>query len=230
MGAEVIQVEARSRNDSWRGGDFVAPLAPALRERPTAINSWNCDCRFNAVNLNKKSVILELDTEEGRETFKRLVSQADFVAENFSPRVMAKLGLDYDALRQARPDIVYCSISGYGHSGPYSPLPAIGGTIEPTSGMSALLGYEGGAPLNSGEMYPDAVAGIYGFAGIALALLHRNRTGEGQHIDLAMQEANLTFVGERWLEFSLMGDMPEPLGNRHPVFAPHGIFPAAGED
>lgn len=230
LGAEVIQVEARSRNEGWRGGDYVLPLAPAVKERPTAAHSWNCDCRFNSVNLNKQSVTLDLDKEEGRDLFARLAAKADFVVENFSPRVMAKLGLDYEALRRIKQDLIYCSISGFGHSGPWSPLPAIGGTIEPACGMSALLGYEGGAPLNSGQMYPDPVAGLYAFGAIALALFHRGRTGEGQRIDLSMQEANLTFLSERWLEYALTGRVPGPLGNRHPVFAPHGIYPAAGTD
>lgn len=230
MGAEVIQVEARSRFDSWRGGGFSAPLAAGFEDVPTAKHSWNCDCRFNSVNLNKQSVTLELDTEEGRDLFKRLVAEADFVAENFSPRVMGKLGLDYETLKGIKPDIIYMSISGYGHSGPWSPLPAIGGTVEPTSGMSGLSGYEDGRPMNSGQMYPDAVAGLCGFAGLALALYHRERTGRGQRIDVSMQEANLCFVGERWLEYAMTGDVPGPIGNRHLHFAPHGIFPAAGED
>ena len=230
LGAEVIQVEARSRYDSWRGGGYSAPLAAGFAERPSAKNSWNCDCRFNAVNLNKQSVTLELDTDEGRDIFKRLVAEADFVAENFSPRVMGKLGLDYETLKTIKQDIVYCSVSGYGHSGPWSPLPAIGGTVEPTSGMSGLLGYDDGVPLNSGQMYPDAVAGLCGFAGLSLALFHRERTGHGQRIDVSMQEANLSFVGERWLEYEMTGVVPNPLGNRHAHFAPHGIFQTAGDD
>ena len=230
MGAEVIQVEARSRFDSWRGGGYAAPLAAGFDDIESAKNVWNCDCRFNSVNLNKQSVTLELDTDEGRDIFKRLVAEADFVAENFSPRVMGKLGLDYDTLKTIKPDIIYMSISGYGHSGPWSPLPAIGGTVEPTSGMSGLLGYADGRPMNSGQMYPDAVAGLCGFAGLALALYHRERTGKGQRIDVSMQEANLCFVGERWQEFAMTGQVPGPLGNRHHHFAPHGIFPTSGED
>jgi crotonobetainyl-CoA:carnitine CoA-transferase CaiB-like acyl-CoA transferase len=230
MGAEVIQVEARSRYDSWRGGGYAAPLAAGFADRPTARNSWNCDCRFNSVNLNKQSITLELDTEEGKALFARLVEKADFVAENFSPRVMAKLGLDFAALREIKRDIIYCSISGYGHSGPWSPLPAIGGTIEPTSGMSGVNGYAGERPLNSGQMYPDAVAGLCGFAGIALALYHRDRTGIGQHVDVSMQEANLSFIGERWLEYAMTNVVPGPRGNRHAHFAPHGIYPADGSD
>ena len=227
IGAEIVLVEARTRLDSWRGV-ATTPMAPALRDRDTAKHSWNCNALFNSVNLNKQSVTLELSEPEGVDTFKRLVEQADFVAENFSPRVMGKLGIAYDDLRAVKDDIILCSISGYGQTGPWSPLPAIGGTIEPASGMSALLGYEGGAPMNSGQMYPDAVAGLYGFAALALALYHRDRTGEGQFIDMSMQEANFTFIGERWLEYALTGKVPGPAGNRHAAYAPHGIYPCAG--
>jgi len=230
LGAEVIQVEARSRFDSWRGGGFAVPLATGLKDRPSAKHSWNCEARFNSVNLNKQSVTLELDTEEGRRLFKELVRRADFVAENFSPRVMGKLRLDYEELKTVKPDIIYCSISGYGHSGPWSPLPAIGGTVEPTSGMSGALGYEGDVPLNSGQMYPDAVAGLYGFASLVLALYQRERTNEGQRIDVSMQEANLTFLGDRWLEYAMIGQVPKPMGNRHAFFAPHGVYPTKGEE
>ena len=149
----------------------------------------------------------------------------DFVAENFSPRVMGNFGLDYEALCRIKPDVVMASLSAYGATGPWAGVPGIGGTIEPSSGMSALLGYPGGAPLNSGQMYPDPVAGICGFAAIALALLHRQRTGEGQYIDLSMQEANFTFIGDAWLEYELTGKVRGPLGNRHPQHAPHAVYP-----
>ncbi len=229
MGAEIILVESRTRLDSWRGVP-TTPIASALRDRETAKHPWNCNALFNSVNLNKQSVTLELSEPGGVETFKRLVAEADFVAENFSPRVMGKLGIAYDDLRAVKNDIILCSISGFGQTGPWSPLPAIGGTIEPASGMSALLGYEGGTPMNSGQMYPDAVAGLYGFAALALALYHRDRTGEGQFIDMSMQEANFTFIGERWLEYALTGKVPGPMGNRHAAYAPHGIYPCAGAD
>ena len=96
--------------------------------------------------------------------------------------------------------------------------------------MSALLGYPDGFPLNSGQMYPDAVAGLYGFAALTTALMHRQRTGRGQFIDLSMQEANFTFIGDAWLEYVVNGHVRERLGNRHMTFAPHGIFPTREED
>ncbi len=137
------------------------------------------------MNLNKQSVTLELTTTEGQRLFKRLVGEADFVAENFSPEVKRRLGFDYHDLCRVKSDIVLMSISGFGQTGPWHKYPAIGGTIEPASGMSALLGYQGGEPMNSGQMYPDPVAALIGFAGVALALYHRDRTGRGQQIDVS---------------------------------------------
>ena len=229
LGAEVIQVEGRTRIDSWRGG-FRNPVPKLLRDVPTARRPWNCSPMYNSVNLNKQAITLDLSEPEGVALFKGLVAHVDFVGENFSPRVMGNLGIDYETLTGVRPDLVMASLSAYGATGPWSNVPGIGGTIEPSSGMSSLLGYEGGPPQNSGQMYPDPVAGMYGFGAIATALLHRDRTGEGQYIDLSMQEANFTFVGDAWLEYEVTGAVRGPLGNRHPLHAPHGIYPAAGED
>ena len=228
MGAEIIQVEVRKRPDSWRGA-YDAPIASQVAGLSTAVHPWNNSALFNAVNLNKQSITLDLQTPDGMGIFKRLVPEADFVAENFSPRVLGNLGIGYEDLCAIRRDIILCSLSAYGATGPYFNVPGIGGTIEPTSGMSGLLGYEDGRPLNSGSMFPDPTAGWYGFAAILAALHYRERTGEGQYIDLSMMEANLTVVGEAALEFALSGTVRGPLGNRHRTFAPHGIFPALGQ-
>jgi crotonobetainyl-CoA:carnitine CoA-transferase CaiB-like acyl-CoA transferase len=182
------------------------------------------------VNLNKRCVTIDMQTPGGRDLFLRLLPHADFVSENFSPRVLGNLGIDYEAMRAMNPGVILCSLSAYGHDGPWANIPGIGGTIEPTSGMSALLGYRDGPPLNSGQMYPDAVAGFYGAAAILAALHHRERTGEGQYIDLSMQEANLTFAGDAALEYVLAGRQRPRMSNRHTTFAPHGIYPCAGED
>ena len=224
LGADVIQLETRSRLDSWRG-TYRNPIPRALQQRSEAKHAWNCNPLYNSVNLNKRCITVDLTREEGIDIFRSLLPQMDFVAENFSPRVMGNFGLDYESLCRIKPDVVMASLSAYGATGPWAAVPGIGGTIEPSSGMSALLGYPGGAPLNSGQMYPDPVAGICGFAAIALALLHRERTGEGQYIDLSMQEANFTFIGDAWLEYELTGKVRGPLGNRHPQHAPHAVYP-----
>lgn len=229
MGAEIIQVEVRKRLDSWRGA-YDGPMPRMLQDVASARHPWNCNPLFNSVNLNKQSVTLDLSEPEGVELFKALVGHADFVAENFSPRVMGNLGIDYPVLAQIKPDIILLSLSAYGHDGPWCDVPGIGGTIEPTSGMSALNGYPNGPPQNSGQMYPDAVAGIYGFLAVAAALHHRDRTGEGQYVDLSMQEANFTFVGDAWLQWALEGELRPPLGNASMSHAPHGVYPCKGDD
>ncbi len=229
LGADIIQVEVRKRLDSWRGS-YDMPMPAALREIPSAEHAWNCNPLYNSVNTNKRCVTLDLQAAEGREVFLRMVRHADFVAENFSPRVLGNLGLGYEALRQAKPDVILLSLSAYGNTGPWANVPGIGGTIEPTSGMTALHGYEGGPPLNSGQMYPDAVAGLYGCGAILAALHHRQRTGEGQYVDLSMQEANLAHIGDAALEWTLTGRQRPRMGNRHTTFAPHGIYPCAGEN
>ena len=241
MGAEVIQVEVRKLPDSWRGM-YDGPMPAKLDGVTSASNPYNCNPLYNSVNLNKLSVTLDLSEADGLAVFRDLVVHADFVAENFSPRVMGNLGIGYESLRQIREDIILLSLSAYGHTGPWANVPGIGGTLEPTSGMSALLGYPNepsngspngspeGTPLNSGQMYPDAVAGLYGFAALTTALMHRQRTGKGQFIDLSMQEANFTFIDDAWLEYILNDNVRTRLGNRHMTFAPHGIFPTQEED
>ena len=229
LGADVVQVEVRKRLDSWRGS-YENPIPKLLQDVDTAQHPWNCSPLYNSVNLNKRCVTIDLSEPDGLHLFKELVPHFDFIAENFSPRVMGNLGLSYQELTSIKQDIVFASLSAYGASGPWSKVPGIGGTIEPSSGMSSLLGYEEGEPQNSGQMYPDPVAGLCGFAAIAMALLHRDRTGEGQYIDLSMQEANFTFIGEAWLEYEITGKTPKRLGNRHRRDVPHGIYPAAGND
>jgi crotonobetainyl-CoA:carnitine CoA-transferase CaiB-like acyl-CoA transferase len=229
MGAEVVQIEARRRLDSWRGS-YDGPIPAGLRAVPSATHAWNVSPNFNAVNLNKQEITIDLQTEEGIELFRRLIPYADVMVENFSPRVVGNLGIDYEALKAIKPDLIMCSLSAYGADGPWRDIPGIGGTIEPTSGQSALLGYVDGAPLNSGRMFPDGVAGTYGFAALVTALHYRNRTGRGQYIDLSMQDANYGLIGDAVLEQAITGNVRPRMGNRHLTFAPHGIYAAQGLD
>ncbi len=229
MGAEVIQIESRQRLDSWRGGNFANPIPPGLRDVPTVKHAWNANALYNSVNLTKQCVTLDLGRQEGIDIFKRLVPFADIVAENFSPRVMGNFGLDYEHLKTIKPDIILVSLSAYGATGPYANIPGIGGTIEPMAGMSSLLGYEDGPPINSGQMYPDPVAGYYGACAALLALRHRDRTGEGQYVDLSMQEANMTLIGDALMEYGLNRRVRRRLGNRHLTLAPHNIYRCGDE-
>ena len=225
----MIKVEARRRPDTWRGGYEMRILA-ALRDRPTARRGWNCHPSFNSGNLNQLGLTLDLQRPEGVRLLRRLLRSTDIVVENFTPRVLGSLGIGYEAMREERPDVILCSISGFGASGPYRDRPSNGGTIEPASGMSSLLGFPGGPPRNSGATFPDPLAATTATTAILAALEHRARTGEGQHIDVSMQEATLALVGDAALEHELTGRTPGPQGNRHPDIAPHGVYPASGED
>jgi crotonobetainyl-CoA:carnitine CoA-transferase CaiB-like acyl-CoA transferase len=225
LGAEVVQIESRQRLDSWRGGTFRAQVPAGLRHLQTAQNGYNTNALYNSVNLQKYCLTLNLADPRGIDVFKRLLPFADVVAENFSPRVMGNFGLDYASLTKIKPDAILISLSAYGASGPYSNIPGIGGTIEPMSGMSSLLGYEDGPPINSGQMYPDPVAGYYGAAAAVLALRHRARTGEGQYIDLSMQDANMTFIADALMEYAINGSVRPRMGNHHLSLAPHSIYP-----
>ena len=229
LGAEIVQVEARSRLDSWRGSG-TSQVPAALAQRGTPGDPWDLNPLFNSVNMAKRSITLDLAAPEGVGLFRALVPRFDFVVENFSPRVLGNLGIAYADLQALREDIVLVSMSAYGATGPWSPVPGIGGTIEPSSGMSAVLGYVDGPPLNSGQMYPDPVAGLYGLGAVLTALAHRRRTGQGQYVDVSMQEACATFVGDEWMRYQDTGAPPARRGNRHPAYAPHGAFRCAGED
>lgn len=229
LGADVVQIEVRKRPDSWRG-DYAAPIPSQVRDRPTAEHPWNCNPLYNSVNLGKRCITLDLGTVEGMAVFKRLLPLADFCAENFSPRVLGNFGITYEQMREIKADIVLASLSAYGHSGPWTNIPGIGGTIEPSSGMSGLLGYEDGPPLNSGQMFPDAIAALNGCAAIITALRHRDLSGQGQYIDLSMMESSLAAVGDAYLEYSMTGRQRPRLGNHHPSLSPHSIYPARSED
>jgi crotonobetainyl-CoA:carnitine CoA-transferase CaiB-like acyl-CoA transferase len=230
FGADVIQVEALRRPDGWRGGYGPDDLTGIYPDEEPGERPYNRCARFNSVNRNKRGLTLDLSTEEGQHLFRELVRDADVVAENFASRVMGNFHLDYDALLPIKPDLIMIAMPAYGRSGPYAAHGGIGGTAEPMSGISMLQGEPGEPPLNSGIMYPDPVAGMMGCAAILIALHHRQRTGEGQFIDLALQEPSIYFIGEQVLACSMTGQAPLRLGNRDRWHAPHGTYRCAGED
>ena len=230
MGAEVIQVESLTRYDPWRGGRGRRNVwGPHPNDDPGEL-PYNRNSNFNTVNRNKYGITLDLTTQEGKELFLRLVESSDVVAENFAARVMNNLGLGYDVLREVNPSVILLRMPSYGCYGPYSRHPGNGGSTEPMTGMSYLLGYSDGPPMNSGVMYPDPVAGVMGYAAILIALHHRQRTGRGQLIDLSQQETLIAFLGDNVLEYTLGGRAPEREANRDPWMAPHGNYRCRGDD
>ena len=184
----------------------------------------------NKLNRNKPSLALRLDQEEGREIFLELAAASDLVVENFRPRVMRNFGLTYEDLRRARPDIVMCSMSGFGATGAYRDYPAFGPSVEAMTGLPSMMGYAGGPPRTSSLAFPDLVAALNGVAAIAVALRHRRLTGEGQFIDLALNEGPICQIGEYIAAHSRTGAQPPRAGNAHPAAAPCGAYPSAGDD
>ena len=159
----------------------------------------------NKLNRNKVNLALRLDHEEGRELFLELVATSDVVVENFRPRVMRNFDLTYERLRKVRPDIVMCSMPGFGTTGEYADYPAFGPSVEAMTGLPSMMGYEGGEPRTSALAFPDPVAGLNATAAIMTALHHRRQTGEGQFIDLALTEGPICQIGEYVAAYSRTG-------------------------
>ncbi len=220
LGAEVVKIEGTRRWDRTRG---------RVRRGEGHLPAWNSNVRFNEVNRNKLDVSLDLGLEAGRRIFLTLVRCADVVIENFSSRVMRNFGLSYADLRRVREDIIMVSMPGFGASGPYRDFLAHGPGGEAMSGLQSLTGYEGGPPQATGGFYGDETSGVSAALAVVVALHHRERTGEGQYVDLAMREALASMLGEEVLAHALTGRAAERSGNRHTEFAPQGCYPCASD-
>ncbi|MGI8553844.1 MAG: CaiB/BaiF CoA transferase family protein [Dehalococcoidia bacterium] len=191
LGAELIKVEARRRPDPWRGGiDAFQHGVGTPGNRP-----YNRSPLTNSVCRNKLGITLDLGTERGRALLLQVVLTADVVVENFTPRVMKNFGLEFETLVKFRPGLIMLSMPAYGDSGPYSDFPGIGGSLEPMSGNSSLMGTPDGAPVNSGVMYPDPISGLLGAAAVLTALHARDRGEKGQYINLSQHEAMISLLG-----------------------------------
>ena len=232
LGADVILVEApwaRGAREVPPGAALITHLFPdnEVGERP-----WNRIGGFNKLNRNKRSVTLPLHRPEGKRLFEELVRHADVVLENYSPRVMPRLGLDFPRLRALNPHVLYVALSGYGASGPNRDRVALGPIIEAGTGLSHSMGYRDSGPYRSGVAWPDPVAGMHAVAATLLALRDREADPErrGRAVEVSMLEAMTAFVGEQLLETQLRGRNPPRLGSRHPGRAPQGCYPCAGAD
>jgi benzylsuccinate CoA-transferase BbsF subunit len=221
FGAEVIKVESVSRADPVRlGGPFRDGVA-----------GLNRSGYFASRNTGKKSLALNLKSEEGRAVVLDLIRGADVVSNNFGPGAMDRLGLGYEEVSRIRPDVIYLSMPMYGEDGPLSNLLGVGMTISAVTGLMSLTGYHEGPPVGPGTHFPDHAANPYHAAFAVLAALrHRRRTGRGMKIDLAQVESTINCVGPAVLEQSLTGQEPARSGNRSPHHAPHNLFRCRGED
>lgn len=221
MGAEVIKIE------SPRAWDNIRTLIP----QPGVEEPWNSSYYFNDYNRDKKSLTLDLARQPGKETFLKLVAKCDVVIENYRAEVLDNLGLGYDVLRKVKPDIILISMAGYGKTGPERNHVGFGPIIEQMSGLASMTGYgNDGVPFKTGVSYGDPVAGKAAAAAVALALIRRQKTGNGTFIDLAQREVLSSLVGEAFVAASLRGEAPVHRGNRDSRFFAQGVYRCAGEE
>lgn len=226
FGAEVIRVEHEQAADSIRLGRPIVGDAPNL----------NNSGFFNHFNRNKKSILLNARHPDGMELLKRLIAASDVLVENFSSGVLESWGLGWDELRAINPRLVYCAISGFGHSGRDREFTTWGPTAQALSGLTFMSGLPGKPPAGWGYSYMDHTAGYTAAIAIMAALHHRNQTGEGQQIDISQVEAGIVLSGPAVLDRAVNGRSSRregmPPGNRawQPAVAPHNTYACAGED
>lgn len=216
LGAEVVKVERPGVGDDTRR------WGPPFRDGGATY--------FDAVNRNKRSVLLDLHTEEGQAAARQLCAQADVVVDNFRPGTMARFGLDHDTLATDRPALVTCSISGFGSSGPGADLAGYDLLVQAMSGWMHVTGQPDGPPTKVGVAVVDQLAGLHAAIAILAALRHRDRTGEGQHVEVSLMDAALSGLVNQASGWLGAGVDPTRRGNRHPSIAPYQPYPTGDGD
>ncbi|URI05862.1 CoA transferase [Aquincola tertiaricarbonis] len=226
LGAEVLKIEHPAHGDDTRGWGppFVADEAGAHRE----------SAYFLCANRNKRSVALDIATAEGQAAVRALVLQSDVLIENFKVGGLAKYGLDYASLSALNPRLVYCSITGFGQTGPYAQRPGYDFMIQGLGGLMSLTGVPdgepGAGPMKVGVALTDVLTGLHAVTGILAALAWRDRSGQGQHVDLALLDVQVSCLANQAMNYLVTGQSPARLGNAHPSIVPYQSFPTADGD
>lgn len=210
MGANVIKVERPPYGDVGRTTGPYLGMESAY---------------FISVNRGKKSICLDLKSEEGRELFLRLAEKADVVLENFTPGTMDRLGIGYETLRRRNPRLIYAATSGFGQTGPDRERPALDIIVQGMGGIMSITGEPGGAPVRPGISQGDITAGLYTAIGVLSALHERERSGDGQMIDISMLDCQIAILENAFARYYATGEVPGPLGTRHPSTTPFQAFP-----
>jgi crotonobetainyl-CoA:carnitine CoA-transferase CaiB-like acyl-CoA transferase len=213
LGADVIKIERPGAGDDTRG--FAPPYMPGTEE----------SAYFVGVNRNKRSVTLDIAKPEGQAIARRLIAQSDILVENFKVGALAKYGLGYEQLHADFPGLIYCSITGFGQTGPYAPRPGYDSLIQAMGGVMSLTGAPDGEPQKVGIPVADLFAGLYGCIGILAALRHREATGQGQQIDIGMLDTHVAWLANQGMNYLATGENPARLGNQHPNIVPYQVFP-----
>lgn len=218
LGADVIKLESPDGDDTrnW-GPPFVA----------RADGGRGDAAYFHSANRGKKSVVVDFSTDEGRETIRKLVADADVFIENFKVGGLAKYGLDYASLREVNPRLIYLSLTGFGQTGPYAHKAGYDFMIQGLAGIMDLTGEPDGQPQKIGVAFADIFTGLYGVIGIQSALMVREKTGKGQHIDMALFDCMSAVLANQALNYLVSGTPPRRMGNAHPNIVPYQVFPSS---
>jgi len=216
LGADVIKVEAPEGDDTRRWGP---PFIDRDGEKSAAY--------FHATNRGKRSVICDFRTYEGQATVRRLVADADVVIENFKVGGLAKYGLDWESLRAVNPRLIYCSITGFGQTGPYAQRAGYDFIVQGMAGLMSVTGAPDGQPQKVGVAVADIFTGVYAATAILAALVQRGRTGEGQHIDMSLLDVATSIMANQAMNYLTTGTPPGRMGNAHPNLAPYAVFDCA---
>lgn len=219
LGADVIKVE------NPNGGDDTRRWGPPFVKSHDGENL--SAAYYHSTNRGKRSVAIDFSTPEGAETVKRLIATADVVIENFKVGGLKKYGLDYESLRADNPRLVYCSITGFGQTGPYARRPGYDFIIQGMAGMMSITGEPGREPQKAGVAISDVFTGLYSVIAIQAALRHAERTGEGQYVDMALFDTQISVLGNQNLNYLVSGTPPVQMGNAHMNIAPYEVLPVA---
>ena len=222
LGADVIKVERPGSGDETRA------WGPPFVSGPDGVQGDAA--YFHATNRGKRSITADLGSEEGRDVVRKLAQRCDVLIENFKCGALAKFGLDQATLRAANPHLIYCSITGFGQTGPYAQRAGYDFIIQGLSGLMDVTGMPDGPPVKGGVASADLFTGVYAVVGVLAALRERDATGCGAYIDMSLLDVQMSVLGNQALNFLVSGRTPQRLGNAHPNLAPYEVFAALGGD
>lgn len=218
LGADVIKVESQQGDDTRKWG-------PPFVEGKDGENL--SAAYYHSCNRGKRSIVLDFSTPEGAETVRRLVADADILIENFKLGGLKKYGLDYESLRTVNPKLIYCSITGFGQDGPYAPRAGYDFIVQGMSGLMSITGEPDREPQKVGVAVTDIFTGLYSVIAMQAALRHAEKTGEGQHIDMALLDTQVSVLANQNLNYLVSGTAPNRMGNAHPNIAPYEVLPVS---
>jgi crotonobetainyl-CoA:carnitine CoA-transferase CaiB-like acyl-CoA transferase len=217
LGADVTKVESLAGDETRQWGPPSIDNGDGSRDA----------AYFHGANRGKRSIAVDFAVPEGQAIVHKLASRADVIIENFKVGGLARYGLDYEALRAERPELVYCSITGFGQHGPYASRPGYDFIIQGMGGIMDLTGAPEGEPQKVGVAYADLITGLYSVIAIQAALAHRDRTGRGQYIDMALLDTQVGVLANQAMNYLVTGTPPRRLGNEHPNIVPYQVFQVA---